>query len=156
MLPAQDAIESADRWLAERASGAADAGSRSSRPSSRPGPTLEKVYREIERPLTPVLARMELAGIAIDAPFLNEMSARMEKDLRALEQKIWEEAGEEFNVNSPVQLGHDPLREARAARAEEDGEDEVLLDRRRGPERARGAGPSRCPSASSSTARSRS
>src|SRR6202165_3615456 len=33
------------------------------------------------------------------------MSARMEKDLRALEQKIWAEAGEEFNVNSPVKLG---------------------------------------------------
>ena len=68
-------------------------------------PVLEKIYREIERPLTPVLARMEIAGVAIDAPLLNEMSARMEKDLRALEQKIWEEAGEEFNINSPVKLG---------------------------------------------------
>jgi len=104
VLPAQDAIESADRWLAERASGAADlAPLLAAELAARP--ELEKVYREIERPLTPVLARMELAGIAIDAPFLNEMSGRMEKDLRALEQKIWEEAGEEFNVNSPVQLG---------------------------------------------------
>jgi len=104
VLPAQDAIESADRWLAERASGAADlAPLLAAELAARP--ELEKVYREIERPLTPVLARMELAGIAIDAPFLNEMSGRMETDLRALEQKIWEEAGEEFNVNSPVQLG---------------------------------------------------
>jgi DNA polymerase-1 len=104
VLPAQHAIETADRWLAERASGAAElAPLLSAELCARPA--LEKVYREIERPLTPVLARMELAGIAIDAPFLIEMSARMEKDLRALEQKIWEEAGEEFNVNSPVQLG---------------------------------------------------
>jgi DNA polymerase-1 len=104
VLPAQDAIESADRWLAERASGAADlAPLLAAELAARP--ELEKVYREIERPLTPVLARMELAGIAIDAPLLNEMSGRMEKDLRSLEQKIWEEAGEEFNVNSPVQLG---------------------------------------------------
>jgi DNA polymerase-1 len=36
---------------------------------------------------------------------LNEMSARMENELRALEQRIWQEAGEEFNVNSPVKLG---------------------------------------------------
>ncbi len=104
VLPAQHAIETADRWLAERAAGAADlAPLLSAELAARPA--LEKVYREIERPLTPVLARMELAGIAIDAPYLTEMSGRMEKDLRALEQKIWEEAGEEFNVNSPVQLG---------------------------------------------------
>ncbi len=48
---------------------------------------------------------MEIAGVAVDVPFLREMSGRMEKDLRALEQKIWAEAGEEFNVNSPVKLG---------------------------------------------------
>jgi DNA polymerase I len=103
-LPAQQDIGSADRWLAERASGAADlAPQLFAELAARPA--LEKVYREIERPLTPVLARMELAGIAIDAPLLHEMSARMEKDLRAIEQKIWEEAGEEFNINSPAQLG---------------------------------------------------
>ncbi|HWZ85200.1 MAG TPA: DNA polymerase I, partial [Thermoanaerobaculia bacterium] len=103
-LPAQQAIESSDRWLAERASGAAElAPQLAAELAARPA--LEKVYREIERPLTPVLARMERAGIAIDAPFLNEMSARMEKDLRGLEQKIWEAAGEQFNINSPAQLG---------------------------------------------------
>jgi DNA polymerase-1 len=103
-LPAQQAIESADRWLTERVSGAAElAPILAAELSARPA--LDKVYREIERPLTPVLARMERAGIAIDAPFLNEMSARMEKDLRAFEKKIWEGAGEEFNINSPAQLG---------------------------------------------------
>ena len=102
-LPREYRIEAADRWLAERAAGAAAlAGPLREELAARPA--LEKVYREIERPLTPVLARMELYGVAIDAPFLNEMSARMEKDLRALEQTIWQEAGEEFNVNSPTQL----------------------------------------------------
>jgi DNA polymerase-1 len=48
---------------------------------------------------------METAGVAIDVGYLKEMSVRMENDLRALEQKIWAEAGEEFNINSPVKLG---------------------------------------------------
>jgi DNA polymerase-1 len=48
---------------------------------------------------------MEIAGVAIDIPLLQEISVRMERELRELEQKIWAEAGEEFNVNSPVKLG---------------------------------------------------
>jgi DNA polymerase-1 len=97
-------IAAADRWLAERAAGAV-ALCRGLAAELSARPALEKIYREIERPLTPVLARMELAGVAIDTALLFRMSARMEKDLRALEQKIWAEAGEEFNVNSPVKLG---------------------------------------------------
>jgi DNA polymerase-1 len=103
VLAREYAIETADRWLAERAAGSFEL-ARQLREELAARPALEKVYREIERPLTPILARMELAGIAIDVPYLLEISARMEKDLRALEQKIWAEAGEEFNVNSPPQL----------------------------------------------------
>jgi DNA polymerase-1 len=103
-LPEGYAVETADRWLGERASGTLEL-ARRLRSEMEKRPELEKVYREIERPLTPVLARMELAGIAVDIPYLAEMSARMEKNLRALEEKIWEEAGEQFNVNSPVKLG---------------------------------------------------
>ncbi|MGH9368322.1 MAG: DNA polymerase I [Thermoanaerobaculia bacterium] len=103
-LPAGYEIGSADRWLAERAVVCvALAPALASELSRRP--ELEKIYREIERPLTPVLARMEIAGVAIDSPFLREASARMERELRELERKIWAEAGEEFNVNSPVKLG---------------------------------------------------
>ncbi|HSS44918.1 MAG TPA: DNA polymerase I, partial [Thermoanaerobaculia bacterium] len=98
------AMDTVDRWLAERAAGSvALAGRLKEELAARPA--LEKVYREIERPLTPVLARMELAGIAIDVPLLREISARMEKESRTLEEKIWAEAGEEFNINSPVRLG---------------------------------------------------
>ena len=103
-LPEGYAVETADRWLGERASGTLALATRL-RGEIEKRPALEKIYREIERPLTPVLARMELAGIAVDIPYLNEMSVEMEKGLRALEEKIWEEAGEQFNVNSPVKLG---------------------------------------------------
>ena len=103
-LPEGYAVETADRWLGERASGTLRLAERL-RSEMEKRPELEKIYREIERPLTPVLARMELAGIAVDIPYLREMSVRMERDLRALEEKIWQEAGEQFNVNSPVKLG---------------------------------------------------
>ncbi|HKF44445.1 MAG TPA: DNA polymerase I [Thermoanaerobaculia bacterium] len=103
-LPEGYAIETADRWLAERAAGSRDLAARL-KPELARHPELEKIYREIERPLTPVLARMEIAGVAIDIPLLQSMSERMEKELRSLERKIWEEAGEEFNINSPVKLG---------------------------------------------------
>jgi DNA polymerase I len=103
-LPEAYEIAPADRWLAERSAGAVPL-SRSLAAELAARPALEKVYREIERPLTPVLARMELAGVAIDVALLQSMSQKMETDLRALEQKIWAEAGEEFNVNSPVRLG---------------------------------------------------
>jgi DNA polymerase-1 len=103
-LPGPYEIAHADRWLAERASAAADlAPLLSAELAARPA--LERLYREIERPLTPVLARMEIAGVAIDLALLKEISTRMDGELRSLEQRIWSEAGEEFNVNSPVKLG---------------------------------------------------
>jgi DNA polymerase-1 len=104
VLPEGYEIASADRWLAERAVASLALAPELAAELSR-RPALEEIYREIERPLTPVLARMELAGVAIDVPFLRETSARMEKELRDLEGRIWAEAGEEFNVNSPVKLG---------------------------------------------------
>jgi DNA polymerase I len=103
-LPEGYAVETADRWLGERASGTRKLAERL-RPEMEKRPELDRIYHEIERPLTPVLARMELAGIRVDIPYLKEMSVRMDRDLRALEEKIWEEAGEQFNVNSPVKLG---------------------------------------------------
>jgi DNA polymerase-1 len=103
-LPEAYEIASADRWLAERASASALL-AETLRSELERRPALDRIYREIERPLTPVLARMEIAGVAIDAPLLREMSARMEVQLRELEQRIWAEAGEEFNINSPVKLG---------------------------------------------------
>lgn len=74
------------------------------------GPILDKaetkkLFDEIEIPLVPVLAAMELEGINLDVPFLKEMSVEMAKESAALEQKIYETAGEKFNLASPKQLG---------------------------------------------------
>jgi DNA polymerase-1 len=65
----------------------------------------KKLFDEIEIPLIPVLAAMELEGINLDVPFLKSMSVEMAVESKALEQKIYETAGEKFNLASPKQLG---------------------------------------------------
>jgi DNA polymerase-1 len=65
----------------------------------------KKLFDAIEIPLVPVLASMEREGINLDVPFLKEMSVEMAKESTALEQKIYETAGEKFNLASPKQLG---------------------------------------------------
>lgn len=66
---------------------------------------LEKLFTEIEMPLVPVLAGMEKAGVLLDIGFLNEMSKDLERQIARLEKEIYRAAGEEFNINSPKQLG---------------------------------------------------
>lgn len=73
-------------------------------------PILEKVgtkklFDEIEIPLVPVLAAMELEGINLDVDFLAKMSTEMAKESSALEARIYETSGEKFNLASPKQLG---------------------------------------------------
>jgi len=65
---------------------------------------LYKLFTEIEMPLLPVLVRMEEAGVKIDSKFLQKMSAKVGKDIVALESKIHKLAKTKFNVNSPLQL----------------------------------------------------
>ena len=65
---------------------------------------LTRAYEEIDLPLAPVLADMERIGIRVDPKVLDAMSQSMEKEVRRLEKEIWELAGAEFNVNSPLQL----------------------------------------------------
>jgi DNA polymerase-1 len=65
----------------------------------------KKLFDEIEIPLIPVLAAMELEGINLNVTFLKEMSVEMAKESSELEQKIYETAGEKFNLASPKQLG---------------------------------------------------
>jgi DNA polymerase-1 len=66
---------------------------------------LMKVYQEIDLPLVPVLARMEQAGVKIDCAVLHSMSQRLEHECGLKTRDIWEQAGEQFNINSPKQLG---------------------------------------------------
>lgn len=66
---------------------------------------LENLFYKVEMPLMAVLARMELVGVALDENWLRQESIDLENDLRQLETTIFELCGEEFNVNSPRQLG---------------------------------------------------
>jgi DNA polymerase-1 len=63
------------------------------------------VYETLERPLIPVLAKMEMDGIKVDRDTLSRMSNAFAQKMAALEAEIHELAGESFNVGSPKQLG---------------------------------------------------
>lgn len=63
------------------------------------------VYETLERPLVPVLAEMEMAGIKVDRDTLSRMSNAFSQKMAALEDEIQDLAGEKFNVGSPAQLG---------------------------------------------------
>ena len=65
---------------------------------------LEALYEKIELPLAEVLADMERVGVRVDPEALGAMSGQLEKEVRRLEKEIWELAGTQFNVNSPMQL----------------------------------------------------
>jgi DNA polymerase-1 len=73
-------------------------------------PALEKVgaedlYRNIEAPLIPILAEMEVAGVKLDREALDEIAVDLKQEIEQTEKKIFELAGHEFNVGSPKQLG---------------------------------------------------
>ncbi|MGH9623100.1 MAG: DNA polymerase I [Bryobacteraceae bacterium] len=66
---------------------------------------LAGVYRDIDLPLAPVLARMESSGIRVDTEALAELSIRLQQRLEAVAERIYGIAGRTFNINSPQQLG---------------------------------------------------
>jgi DNA polymerase-1 len=63
------------------------------------------LLQEVEMPLSRVLSSIEREGVNLDIPFLKEMSNVLEVDSKAVQQKIYEAAGQEFNIASPKQLG---------------------------------------------------
>ena len=66
---------------------------------------LIKLFKEIELPLEPVLSQMEMNGITIDIPYLNELSRELKITLEDIEGKVYELAKGNFNLSSPKQLG---------------------------------------------------
>ncbi len=64
-----------------------------------------KLFNEIEMPLVQVLADMEIEGINLDEDYLGTLSRKLTEDIAQLEKNIYKEAGEEFNIGSPKQLG---------------------------------------------------
>jgi len=67
--------------------------------------SLEAIYRDLERPLIPILADIERAGVRLDVDALARLSQTMQGELDGLSRRIFELAGGEFNINSPKQLG---------------------------------------------------
>jgi DNA polymerase-1 len=65
---------------------------------------LSRLFREVEMPLVGVLAEMEWAGIAIDVEWFRTLKERFERERRRVEQEIYSEAGQEFNINSNPKL----------------------------------------------------
>lgn len=63
------------------------------------------LFEKVELPLAEVLASMELEGIKVDGDVLLEIGKELEGEIASLTEKIYKEAGEEFNINSPKQLG---------------------------------------------------
>ena len=66
---------------------------------------MEELYKTIELPLVAVLYDMEQAGMEVDLSFFSEYSKQLNEGITRLEQEIYRLAGEEFNINSPKQLG---------------------------------------------------
>ncbi|RZJ32885.1 MAG: DNA polymerase I, partial [Chryseobacterium sp.] len=70
-----------------------------------PKENLQELFYNVEMPLMKVLAKIELTGVKLDNNWLAQESIDLENDLRVLESKIFELSGENFNMNSPKQLG---------------------------------------------------
>ena len=66
----------------------------------------DDLYETIEIPVAFVLAKMEITGIKVEASVLNQLGNDFAVKLQELEHKIYQQADEEFNLNSPKQLGH--------------------------------------------------
>ncbi|MEA3438720.1 MAG: DNA polymerase, partial [Chloroflexota bacterium] len=67
---------------------------------------VDALFTELEMPLVPILADMEMAGIQLDTAFLQHMSTELDEQLRQIEGLVFEMAGEPFNLNSPQQLSN--------------------------------------------------
>jgi len=65
---------------------------------------MQKVFDQIEKPLSPILALMELSGIKIDPKAIKKQSEVLNKEIAGLEKEIYDLAGIQFNINSPQQL----------------------------------------------------
>ena len=67
---------------------------------------LRKIYSDIEMPLVQILFNMERAGIKVDSNHLNSLKTFFAQEINRLTEEIYALAGEEFNINSPAQLGN--------------------------------------------------
>ncbi|WP_456441416.1 DNA polymerase I [Caldithrix abyssi] len=66
---------------------------------------MESLFYELEMPIVHVLMQMEMHGVMVDQKLLEELSDQLGRKIKAIEQKVYQAAGEEFNLNSPQQRG---------------------------------------------------
>ena len=92
---------------------------------------LAELYERIDLPLSPVLARMEAAGIGVDSRELEKISARAQEEIGALEKRIYELAGFEFNINSHTAACGGAFRQAEPAASAPQPHQGALDGRRR-------------------------
>lgn len=64
-----------------------------------------KVFEKIDKPLLPVIDKMNKTGITLDVVYLKNLSDKFHRELKELETRVYELSGESFNLNSPKQLG---------------------------------------------------
>jgi DNA polymerase-1 len=87
----------------------AESDATASTPTLSSGPVqiapLQHIYQTMDLPLVPVLLRMEQAGVRIDSSVLSTMSTRLAVEMDTLADRIYEQSGNRFNINSPKQLG---------------------------------------------------
>jgi len=69
------------------------------------GWSMKRLADEIEWPIVTILAEMELSGITLNSQFLHDLGGQLSEQIGKLKEYIYKEAGEEFNLNSPSQLG---------------------------------------------------
>ena len=74
-------------------------------PALKQSEASETIFREVEMPLVPILAKMEQAGVMLDKSFLNDFSKELTEEIIEIQDFIFSEAGVEFNLDSPKQLG---------------------------------------------------
>lgn len=67
-------------------------------------PKARNVYQNLELPLIPILANMEMVGVRVDLPYLRQLAEEMTDIQKTIEAEIYKEAGQEFNINSIQQL----------------------------------------------------
>ncbi len=99
-------------------------------------PTIKKLFEDVEMPLVPVLAQMELNGVSLDVQLLKKMSVELADTLGEVTEKVYSYAGRVFNIASPKQLaeilfdhlGLKSLRTGKASRSTDAGVLEQLRD----------------------------
>ena len=97
-----------------------------------------RVYERVDKPLVPVLARMERRGIKVDREYLARLSAEFARDIQALEEKIYEAACGPFTIGIAAAARPGAVRAARPeGRAQ--GQERAIFDRRQRARAARGA-----------------